>query len=58
MGAVSALLKQIQQTRSEDDEFIVVEENSAQDAQNNDSNIVYSNSEPVESFDTNEESEI
>lgn len=58
MGAVSALLKQIQQTRSEDDEFIVVEENNAQDAQNNDSNIVYSNSEPVESFDTNEESEI
>lgn len=58
MGAVSALLKQIQQTRSEDDEFIVVEENNAQDTQNNDSNIVYSNSEPVESFDTNEESEI
>ncbi len=58
MGAVSALLKQIQQTRSEDDEFIVVEENNMQDTQNNDSNIVYSNSEPVESFDTNEESEI
>lgn len=58
MDAISALLKQLNHNKDDIIEAEEVSTESTEKVTNTNENIVYSNSEPVESFDTNEESEI
>lgn len=58
MDAISALLKQLNHNKDDIIEAEEVSTESAEKVTNTNENIVYSNKEQVESFDTNEESEI
>ena len=58
MDAISALLKQLNNNKDDIIEAEEVSTESAEKVTNTNENIVYSNKEQVESFDTNEESEI
>lgn len=58
MDAISALLKQLDHNKDDIIEAEEVSTESAEKVMNTNENIVYSNKEQVESFDTNEESEI